>query len=89
MDNKKLVEFVIARSERFVVAFDYVDRKGKSLRRVVSPCQIIGKRMLGLCLVRGDWRYFELSKCEAMQIGLAFDQLAPIANDATAVEVAL
>lgn len=67
-------------SDNFVVEFDYVDSKGLTTRRVISPIRFMpGNRLLALCLCREAPRQFHLSRCSNVRLCRAEQYMMPVA----------
>ncbi|MGN6133748.1 MAG: hypothetical protein ACTHOU_04565 [Aureliella sp.] len=65
--------------EDFVVSLDYVDSKGVSTRRIVSPIRFVASnRFLGLCLCREEPRQFALDRCSNVRLCRAADFVMPV-----------
>jgi predicted DNA-binding transcriptional regulator YafY len=63
-----------------VVALEYVDSKGISTQRIVSPIRFLaGGRFLGLCLCREEPRQFYLNRCKNVQLRRAEEFVMPVA----------
>lgn len=76
----RAVAFATRRADDYVVQFDYVDAKGQTTRRTVSPIRFVsGDRFLALCLCREEPRQFYLQRCSNPQLIAAADVLMPIA----------
>jgi predicted DNA-binding transcriptional regulator YafY len=83
--SKRLVARAIQQSDDLVVVFDYLDAKGHTSRRVVSPYRLLGdSHFLGLCLTREEPRQFQLSGCRNLKIDLASNYVMPVVLDAVA-----
>ena len=60
----------------WVIQLDYVDSKGVSSHRVVSPIRFLGNdRFLALCLTREEPRQFYLNRCTNISLVDAADVL--------------
>lgn len=67
-------------SDNLVLAMDYVDSKGVSSRRVVSPIRFLGeRRFLALCLCREEPRQFYLDRCNNVSLLNASEVMMPLA----------
>jgi predicted DNA-binding transcriptional regulator YafY len=67
-------------SDNFVVEFDYVDSKGQTTRRVISPIRFMpGNRLLALCLCREAPRQFHLARCSNVRLCRAEQYMMPVA----------
>jgi predicted DNA-binding transcriptional regulator YafY len=67
-------------SDNFVVELDYVDAKGKTTRRVISPIRFLpGNRLLALCLCREAPRQFHLNRCSNVRLSRAEQFMMPVA----------
>lgn len=76
---RALLYRAILQSDDLVVVFDYVDSKGNSTRRVVSPIRLLGDtHFLGLCLSREEPRQFQLSRCKNLKIDAASNYVMPV-----------
>lgn len=68
--------------DRLVVELDYVDSKGVSTHRVVSPIRFLpGDRFLGFCLCREEPRQFHLARCSNVSLHRAENYLMPMAME--------
>ena len=62
-----------------VVSLDYVDSKGVTTRRIVSPIRFLsGDRFLGLCLCREEPRQFYMNRCNNVRLCRAADYVMPV-----------
>jgi predicted DNA-binding transcriptional regulator YafY len=67
-------------SDHYVVELDYIDSKGKTTRRVVSPIRFLpGNRLLALCLCREAPRQFHLNRCSNVRLSRAEQFMMPVA----------
>ena len=67
-------------SDDFVVSLEYLDSKGKTTKRIVSPIRYLpGGRFLGLCLCREEPRQFYLNRCRNIQLRRAEEFVMPVA----------
>jgi predicted DNA-binding transcriptional regulator YafY len=67
-------------SDNLVVSMDYVDSKGVSSHRVVSPIRFLGgNRFLALCLCREEPRQFCLDRCQNVALMNAAEVMMPLA----------
>lgn len=67
-------------SDNLVVTMDYVDSKGVSSHRVVSPIRFLGgNRFLALCLCREEPRQFYLDRCRNVALMNAAEVMMPLA----------
>lgn len=74
-----IVQRVIALGDDFVLHFDYRDSKGVETRRVASPIRVFNSSHLSAeCWLRSEVRQFDLDRVFNLQVGAAFDVLAPI-----------
>lgn len=65
--------------DELVVLFNYLDSKGNSTRRVVSPIRFLGNdRFLGLCLSREEPRQFYIQRCDDIRINQAANFVMPV-----------
>ena len=65
--------------EEFVVSLEYLDVKGVSSRRIVSPIRFLPDgRFLGLCLCREEPRQFYLNRCHNVRLRQAADFVMPV-----------
>ena len=65
--------------DHWVVALDYVDSKGESTQRVVSPIRFLGpRRFLALCLCREEPRQFYLERCNNVRLLRAEEVMMPL-----------
>ena len=66
--------------DRLVVELDYIDSKGISTHRVISPIRFLaGGRFLGFCLCREEPRQFHLNRCSNVSLHRAENYLMPLA----------
>ena len=66
--------------DHWVVALDYVDSKGESTQRVVSPIRFLGpRRFLALCLCAEACRQFRIDRCSDVQLKPAHEYVMPVA----------
>jgi predicted DNA-binding transcriptional regulator YafY len=76
---RQIITRALRQSDDLVLVFDYVDSKGVSTRRVVSPIRFLGNdRFLALCLSREEPRQFYLSRCENLQLDWAANFVMPV-----------
>ncbi|MEP3478465.1 MAG: hypothetical protein ABJZ55_04400 [Fuerstiella sp.] len=76
---RNIIRKAIESPDDWVLQIDYLDKKGITTRRVVSPIRIVGKdRMLALCLCREETRQFHLTQCSNMTLLQACDVLMPV-----------
>ncbi len=76
---RKILYRSMQQHDDLVVEFNYLDSKGISTRRVVSPIRFLGQdRFLGMCLSREAPRQFYLSRCDQMELKQAADYLMPV-----------
>ena len=67
------------RSDDLVVELEYLDSKGQTTVRVVSPIRFLPNgRFLGLCLCRCEPRQFQLSRCSEVQLKSAHEYVMPV-----------
>lgn len=77
MNNE--IRKAIASPDDWVLQIDYLDKKGITTRRVVSPIRVVGNdRMLALCLCREETRQFNLSQCSNITLQPAANVLMPV-----------
>lgn len=66
-------------SDNLVISLDYVDSKGVSSHRVVSPIRFLGgDRFLALCLCREEPRQFYLNRCSGVSLVNAAEVMMPL-----------
>lgn len=76
---RNIIRKAVESPDDWVLQIDYLDKKGITTRRVVSPIRIVGKdRMLALCLCREETRQFHLSQCSNITLLEASDVLMPV-----------
>ena len=69
---RRMVDFAIKHHERVVLQFNYVDSKGQVSTRCISAVRLIKRDCLrAWCLMRGEYRTFELARMAQVQFGLA------------------
>jgi predicted DNA-binding transcriptional regulator YafY len=77
---RQLIQRAMRQSDDLVIEFDYIDTKGVTTHRVVSPIRFLGSnRFLSLCLCREEPRQFHLERCKNVKLGLAVNVLMPVA----------
>ncbi|MGV3605294.1 MAG: hypothetical protein ACO1RA_02730 [Planctomycetaceae bacterium] len=81
VNNKRpLIGRAMRQSDDLVAVFEYLDSKGETTRRVVSPIRFLGNdRFLGLCLSREEPRQFYLDRCNNVKLDLAVNYVMPVA----------
>jgi len=80
VNNKRpLIGRAMRQSDDLVAVFEYLDSKGETTRRVVSPIRFLGNdRFLGLCLSREEPRQFYLDRCNNVKLDLAVNYVMPV-----------
>ena len=79
MTTRNLLRLAMENPEGLVVQLDYVDTKGKTTSRVISPIRILAtNRLLALCLCREEPRQFHLDRCSNMRLRRAADYVMPV-----------
>ena len=77
---RQLIQRAMQQSDDLVIEFDYIDTKGVTTHRVVSPIRFLASnRFLALCLCREEPRQFHLERCQNVKLGLAVNVLMPVA----------
>lgn len=76
---KSLIRRAMMQQDDLVLVFEYVDSRGCSTRRVVSPIRVQGEdRFLGLCLSREEPRQFYLDRCSNLRVDSAANYVMPV-----------
>lgn len=79
MDKRTLTQ-AMRNSDALVVALDYVDSKGNTTSRIVSPIRFLApNRFLALCLCRCEPRQFQMERCSNVQLRPAGQYVMPVA----------
>ena len=79
MNVKSILRRAMHDSDHWVIEMDYVDTKGETSHRVVSPIRFVGsERFLALCLCREAPRQFYLSRCQNIRLVPAAEVLMPM-----------
>lgn len=75
-----LLRRAMEQPETWVISLEYVDSKGVSSRRVVSPIRMLDRRrFLALCLCREEPRQFYLERCRNVTLLPAAEVMMPVA----------
>jgi predicted DNA-binding transcriptional regulator YafY len=75
-----LLRRALQNPDQWVVELDYVDSKGVSSRRVISPIRFLSStRLLALCLCREEPRQFYLERCSNARLLDAAEVMMPVA----------
>ena len=78
--DKRIISQAMQCSDELVVTLDYVDSKGKSSSRVVSPIRYLSTdRFLALCLCRCEPRQFQIDRCSNLKLRPAANYIMPVA----------
>lgn len=78
--KRPMIGRAMRQSDDLVAVFEYLDSKGATTRRVVSPIRFLGNdRFLGLCLSREEPRQFYLDRCNNVRLDLAVNYVMPMA----------
>ena len=77
--SRHLITIAMQDADRWVLKFEYTDKKGVRTIRYVSPIRFeSGERFLGLCLCREEPRRFEIDRCDNLVVLPAAEILMPM-----------
>jgi len=76
--DRRAIHRAMHDSDAWVVELEYVDRKKKRTRRLVSPIRFLDRdRILTLCLCRQEPRQFSLKQCHSVRLIPAAEVMMP------------